>query len=263
MSVLVTGVAGRVGSALAQRLIEDGHHVTGMVRPSGRAVPASLAPEIDVVEASLADPEALARAVRGVDVVVHLAAQMVIGQTPVDTFFDANVMGMLRLLEAAVGQDRPVRRFVFGSTDNTYGPAVPRATLITEDHVQLPGGLLRNVEGLGRAAGAELPRAARAGVRYPPLRIGARPARTPPLFRLDWVRAFLGGQALNIVGPRTTTFAEAAGAIAARSGVDPVPVQMPMKLAFELSTAKAHRLVGYTPAWDFAGVLDTALEHVG
>lgn len=330
MTVLVTGVAGRVGSALAQRLVDDGYDVRGTVRPGGRSVPAPLASRIDVVEADLSDRLALARAVQGVDVVVHLAAQMVIGASAVDDFFDVNVMGTLRLLEAAVGQPRPVRRFVFGSTDNTYGPAAPHASLITEAHPQLPGDYYGTskvlAEQLVRNYG-ELYRLEHAILRFGSV---LAPDETPPLFRLDWVRAFLGGQAaagrrsnvwqlfvdcadpvavvdaavgaadgnqpvrlagpdgtpwsihltdvrdvvdgivlalehpaaanqaLNMVGPRTTTFDEAADVIAARDGTEPVAVRMPMTFAFELSTAKARRLVGYLPAWDFAGMLDTA-----
>lgn len=331
MRVLITGVAGRVGSSLARKLLQSGYSVRGTVRPGGKTLGTPLSSEIEVVEASLRDTEALARAVSGVDVVVHLAAQMPMAETPVDEYFDINVGGTLRLLEAAANQNKAVR-FVHASTDNTYGPARPLSDLIDENHPQVPGDyygtskvlcehLVKNFHKLH-------------GLEYTILRLGSilAPNETTALFRLDWIRAYLSAQAeagrrgnlwqlfsqcekpaaivdaavgarddnpavaltgpdgdswsthltdvrdvvagivlaikrpeaaneeFNIVGPHTTTFTEAAGVIADRAGVDMLTVQMPMRLAFELSTAKARRLLGYTAQWDFAGMVDSGSQ---
>jgi anaerobic selenocysteine-containing dehydrogenase len=70
MRVLVTGVAGRVGSWLADELVRSGYDVRGVVRPGGRWVPEPLASRIQIVEASLTDTQAIARAMAGADVVV-------------------------------------------------------------------------------------------------------------------------------------------------------------------------------------------------
>lgn len=330
MTVLITGVAGRIGSNLAQQLVCRGYDVRGMVRPGGRSLDASLSSTVQVVEASLTDADALARAVSGVDVVVHLAAQMVLGDTAVDRFFDINVLGTQRLLEAAVHQDRPVRRFLLASTDGTYGPADPHSEVISEEHPRLPG----DYYGTAKLLCEELVRNYRKlhGVEYAILRFGSVviPDEAVSLFTLDWVRAFLGqahvgrrgslwqlftdcadpvaivdssvgrrednpavmlagpdgapwslhltdvrdavagtvlaiehpgaaNEDFNIVAARTTTFADGATVMSERFGLDTVTVDMPMKLAFELSTAKAHHVLGFRPKWDFQGMVDTAL----
>ncbi|MFJ8813497.1 NAD-dependent epimerase/dehydratase family protein, partial [Amycolatopsis thermoflava] len=185
--ICVTGVSGRVGSSLVPRLQRAGHDVRCVVRSRER-LPVS---GVEVVEASLTDAAALAGAVSGVDVVVHLAAQMVLGETPVERYYDINVMGTLRLLEAAVAQPAPVRRFVYASTDNTYDPAHAPREPITEDHPQLPG----DYYGTSKVLCEQLVRNYHKlhGLDYTILRYGSvlAPNEAVALFRLDWVRGFL------------------------------------------------------------------------
>lgn len=195
MKVLLTGVTGRVGSSLALHLMRLGYDVRGMLRPgSDRSILEPL-PEIEIVEASLTDYDAMERAVKGVEAVVHMAAQIPMRDTPVQDYFDINFGGTLRLLEAAVSQRQPVRRFVFGSTDNTYGPTDPQEGQITEDHPQVPGDYYstskvlceRLIENYQKLHGLE----------YVILRLGSilAPNEAPAWFRLDWVRAFLAAHA--------------------------------------------------------------------
>ncbi|TDC53969.1 NAD(P)-dependent oxidoreductase [Jiangella ureilytica] len=193
MKILITGVAGRVGTELAARSLAAGHTVRGTVRPGGHALRPALAREVEIVEASLADAGALARAVEGVDVVVHLAARMVPGDLPIDEFFDGNVLGTVRLLEAAVAGGT-VRRFVLASTDNTYGPARPRFTPITEEHPQLPG----DYYGTSKVLAEQVVRnwGELYGLEHSIVRLGSvvEPREVLPLFRLSWARAFLAAQ---------------------------------------------------------------------
>ncbi|RBM16961.1 hypothetical protein DI005_24000 [Prauserella sp. PE36] len=332
MTVLVTGVAGRVGSLFAGELIRAGYDVRGMVRPGGRTPDDDLAGKVELVEASLGDAVAIERAVRGVDTVVHLAAQIVIGDSPVDQYYDTNVLGTLRLLEAAAGQASPVRRFVYASTDNTYGPARPRTRQITEEDPQVPGDYYGTSKLLGETLVRNYHRLY--GLPYTILRYGSvvAPHETVGLFRLEWVRAFLAGhvaagkrsnlcgflspgddpvgvldaatgarddnpavvltgpdrepwavhltdvrdvvagtllamehpdaagEAFNIGGPGTTTFAAAAEVLNRHFRTDTVVARLPVKLAFELSTDKARRVLGYAPKWDLDGMLTTALS---
>lgn len=106
-TVLVTGASGMLGGAVAARLVADGWHVrTLQRRPSG-----VLGAHDEL--GSVTDPEAVARAVAGVEAVVHLAAKVdIVG--PEDEFREVNVGGTRTLLEAA--RDAGVSRTVFVSS---------------------------------------------------------------------------------------------------------------------------------------------------
>ncbi len=94
MRVLVTGASGLLGRAVAARVRAAGHEVrTFQRRPSG-------VPGVEDVRGSVTAAEDVARAVAGVDGVVHLAAKVSLAGDPAD-FERVNVHGTERLLGAA------------------------------------------------------------------------------------------------------------------------------------------------------------------
>ena len=71
MRVLVTGASGRIGANIVQTLVQKGHRVRAAIRPDTPRK-AKLSPfPTEIVEADLRDREALARAVEGMEAVVH------------------------------------------------------------------------------------------------------------------------------------------------------------------------------------------------
>jgi UDP-glucose 4-epimerase len=120
---LVTGGAGFIGSHLVDELTRRGRPVrvfddfsTGL-----RANLAHLAPAPDVVEGSLTDPAAVARAIRGVGVVYHLGALASVArsvETPAVSHA-ACATGTLNLLDAA--RRSGVRRVVYAASSSAYG----------------------------------------------------------------------------------------------------------------------------------------------
>jgi UDP-glucuronate 4-epimerase len=130
MHVLVTGAAGFIGSNLAERLRERGDTVVGLdnfdafypravkERNLGRLRGDS---GFRLVEGDLRNPDHVAEAVRGVDVVVHLAALAGVRPSLLDPvrFFEVNVTGTLHLFEAC--RAHGVRRIVFASSSSVYG----------------------------------------------------------------------------------------------------------------------------------------------
>src|SRR5919202_5724258 len=148
MRILVTGSAGHLGEALMRTLPAHGHDVIGLdVLES---------PHTDFV-GSVADRELVARAVDGVDAIVHAATlhKPHVGSHGRQEFVDTNVTGTLTLLEAAVAAN--VGRFVFTSTTSAFGraltppPGAP-AAWITEDVAPVP----RNVYGVTKTAAEDL-----------------------------------------------------------------------------------------------------------
>ena len=74
---------------------------------------------IIIVEGSVTDPGAVARACEAVDVIYHLAAAQHEANIPDKHYYDVNVQGTRNMLEAAV--EAGVHRFVHGSTIGVYG----------------------------------------------------------------------------------------------------------------------------------------------
>jgi nucleoside-diphosphate-sugar epimerase len=130
MDCLVTGVAGFIGSHLAERLIADGHTVLGVdcftdyyPRPVKEANLSRLRdePRFRFVEADLGVAE-LTPLVDGVDVIFHQAAQAGVRASWGDSFSvytHHNILATQRLLEVVKGR-RP-GKFVYASSSSVYG----------------------------------------------------------------------------------------------------------------------------------------------
>jgi nucleoside-diphosphate-sugar epimerase len=117
-SVLVTGVAGFIGSNLAERLVAEGHRVVGL-DSLAQGVIEQVPEGVEFHELDIRDP-ASHRLYEGVDVVFHLAAKNCIAdcQTdPVDTFA-VNVHGTAQVFEAC--RRARVRKVVYAETSALY-----------------------------------------------------------------------------------------------------------------------------------------------
>ena len=98
--ILVTGVSGFVGSAVARALLAEGHAVRALVRPtSPRGNLAGL--DIEVAEGDLRDAASLDRALAGVTNLFHVAADYRIWAADPDEIVRANVDGTRLVMEAA------------------------------------------------------------------------------------------------------------------------------------------------------------------
>ena len=118
MRALVTGATGFLGGRLAAMLVERGAEVTVLARRP-EAVDAGLRARVRVVPGGLTDGAALTEAVRGATHVFHCAAAST-DWASARTFYESNVLGTERLLEAA-GRSASLERFVHVSTTDAYG----------------------------------------------------------------------------------------------------------------------------------------------
>jgi nucleoside-diphosphate-sugar epimerase len=123
VNVLITGGTGFIGSRLALRCSAVGHQVRilGQENTPAEAFNRKAAEEAgaETVLASVTDREAVAEAVKGIDVVYHLAAAQHEVSVPDERFREVNVRGTAALLGAAAKAG--VKRFVHGSTIGVYG----------------------------------------------------------------------------------------------------------------------------------------------
>ena len=127
-SYLVTGGAGFIGSHLAEELVRRGHRVrvADSLITGKRQNIAQL--DVEFVEGDLAEPDVAARAVRGMDYVLHQAAIPSVPRSVKDplTSNRANIDATLSVLVAA--RDADVRRVVYAGSSSAYGdtPALPK-----------------------------------------------------------------------------------------------------------------------------------------
>jgi len=138
-NLLVTGADGFIGSHLTEALVRAGHRVRALVFYNSFNTWGWLdhcAPDVkghfEVFAGDIRDPNGVRAAMKGCDVVLHLAALIAIPYSyhSPDTYVDTNIKGTLNIVQAA--RDLGVSKVVHTSTSEVYGTA--RFVPITEDH---------------------------------------------------------------------------------------------------------------------------------
>ena len=134
MTILITGVAGFIGSQVARALLARGEDVVGVdnfspfydpVLKFARLKPLREGSGFTFIEADIADREAMLALPdqhRGIDRIIHLAAQPSVRHAVVDPFIYAhtNVMGHLVVLELA-HRLSGLKHFLYASSSSVYG----------------------------------------------------------------------------------------------------------------------------------------------
>jgi nucleoside-diphosphate-sugar epimerase len=139
MKILVTGATGFVGQALCAELVRCGHKVRGALRRIDG--PGRLTAGVDaVVTGSIAAATNWSAALRGVDVVIHLAARVHVMQDeaadPLAEYRRVNLYGTANLARQA--KSAGVRRLVFVSSVKVNGEEIPGEQSYTERQVPSP-----------------------------------------------------------------------------------------------------------------------------
>lgn len=154
MKLLITGATGFIGSRLALEARASGHEVviSGLITNAAqRDRYARLeAAGFQLVDGSIRVPAFADRLVRGCDAVVHLASAQRTPEMADDYYFDTNVEATRLLLESCVAHG--VKRFIYGSTVEVYGPNAERA--ISEQTPVAP----QSIDAASKVAAEELVR---------------------------------------------------------------------------------------------------------
>lgn len=125
--ILVTGATGFLGHNLCPYLVERGHRLRALVRPtSGVAFLRDLG--VELAQGDVRDPDSVRRAAQGCRRVIHAASKFRFWGRSED-FFAINVRGTANVLEAAV--EAGVERLVYISTIAVIG-APRRGQLLDE-----------------------------------------------------------------------------------------------------------------------------------
>jgi dTDP-L-rhamnose 4-epimerase len=130
--MLVTGGAGFIGSHLVDALLERGHRVRvldSLVRQVHRdGAPRQLAADVEFIAADLRDEAALERALDGVEVIFHQAAEVGVGQSMYEIvrYVGANTFATAVLLERLSRGGHRVEKLIIASSMSIYGEGAYR-----------------------------------------------------------------------------------------------------------------------------------------
>ena len=137
--VLVTGADGFIGSHLTEELVRRGYNVRAFVLYNSSNSwgwldhsEQEIQKSIEIFAGDVRDPHGVRQAMKGCDVVFHLAALVSIPYSYLspDTYIDTNVKGSLNVVQAA--REHGLSKVIHTSTSEVYGTA--RFVPITEEH---------------------------------------------------------------------------------------------------------------------------------
>ncbi len=132
-NILVTGGAGFIGSHLVDALVEAGHSVrildsiVEQVHIGGK-VPEHLNPNAEFIRADVCDADAVAKALDGIEVVYHEAAEVGVGQSMYEIvrYVKANDLGTAVLLEEMIKRKDQFKKLIVASSMSIYGEGAYR-----------------------------------------------------------------------------------------------------------------------------------------
>lgn len=146
-TILITGGAGFIGRRVAHAVLARGHNVrildSLIDQVHGGASPEGLPAEAEFINGDVRDTALVKKALSGVDKVVHLAAEVGVGQSmyAVERYVSVNDLGTATLFQQLI--DAKVRRVVVASSMSIYGEGLYRS---------VDGTLVEDASRTGRAS---------------------------------------------------------------------------------------------------------------
>jgi dTDP-glucose 4,6-dehydratase len=138
-TILITGSDGFIGSHLVEELVKKDYNVRAFVYYNSfnnwgwlDTLPKEIMKKVEVINGDIRDPNGVREAMKGIDVVYHLAALIAIPYSyhSPDMYVDTNIKGTLNVLQAA--REFKTSRIIITSTSEVYGTA--KYVPIDENH---------------------------------------------------------------------------------------------------------------------------------
>ena len=129
-SFLITGGAGFIGSRLCEKLVEKNYNVTILdnlspqIHAKGESLLYRKVKDISsFIKGDVRNREDWKKAIKGQDIIVHLAAETGTGQSmyEVEKYNDVNIMGTAHLLELLANSKHSVKKMIIASSRAVYG----------------------------------------------------------------------------------------------------------------------------------------------
>lgn len=130
--ILITGGAGFIGSRLAVKLVEKGYQVTVLDNLSPQIhgddynkspLYSSIKDKVDFIPGTVLSKSDWLKALKGVDAVIHLAAETGTGQSmyEIERYTDVNIKGTSIFLDILANEKHSVKKIVVASSRSIYG----------------------------------------------------------------------------------------------------------------------------------------------
>lgn len=131
-NVLITGGAGFIGSSLALKLLEKGYSVTVLDNLSPQIhgedgtkseLFLKIKDKVNFIKGDVINMEDWKKALKGQDVVVHLAAETGTGQSmyEINKYIDVNIKGTSNLLQILTNEEHQIKKIVVAASRAIYG----------------------------------------------------------------------------------------------------------------------------------------------
>ena len=128
-NVLVTGGGGFIGSHLVDSLLSKGYNIkvldalVSQVHGPEADWPAWVPCGVEKVRGDVSDISVWEKALAGIDVVYHLAAEVGVGQSmyEITRYMNANTMGTANLLQVLTRANHSIQKVIVASSMSIYG----------------------------------------------------------------------------------------------------------------------------------------------
>lgn len=128
-NILITGGAGFIGSNLSLKLIDKGYNITVLDNLSpqihGQNSPLynSIKDKVHFIKGSVLNYQDWKKALKNIDVVVHLAAETGTGQSmyEIEKYTDVNIKGSSIFLDIVANEKHSIKKMVVASSRSIYG----------------------------------------------------------------------------------------------------------------------------------------------
>lgn len=138
-NVLITGGAGFIGSSLALKLLDKGYEVTVLDNLSPQIhgedgisseLFLKIRDKVTFIKGDVVNSDDWRKALKGQDVVVHLAAETGTGQSmyEINKYIDVNVKGTSNLLDILTNEEHQVKKIVVAASRAIYGEGMYHCT---------------------------------------------------------------------------------------------------------------------------------------
>lgn len=127
--VLITGGAGFIGSNLGLKLLEKGYEVTVLdnlspqIHEENSPLYNSIKDKVNFIKGTVLNYDDWKNALKGVDIVVHLAAETGTGQSmyEIEKYTDVNIKGTSIFLDILANEKHSVKKMIIASSRSIYG----------------------------------------------------------------------------------------------------------------------------------------------